>query len=346
MPRVIAERVGTHAGSRKRNETQHPSLIEVVNVDADAIGRLEWKEAEADCSYRARESAMYEKMLLNKEIVYFIYAPPVTDLDQIDEKKRPKKAFSNANKWESSVFYYWWLFLRENDEYRKTCHTDWFGRQHSLFKDFGDIHATDFMTWWKERGRDLFREPQSEGVRVNFAGQYDKDRVNISIPMTGDLERSLAEIRSLLQPVLKNYRIVAGPSKAKYPVASKPVLSSLYKIYNIYLANKNDPDLNPGELFEKLKLSTAIQSKESQASTVSRALKQAKFIIEHVGKGIFPVMNKAQLASAQNMLENRMRLRNIERNAKFSVMDEQDAARQAAKEFARRRFFSSNRDDG
>jgi hypothetical protein len=289
---------------------------------------------------------MYEKMLFNKEVVYFIYAPPVTDLDQIDEKKRPKKAFSNASNWESSVFYYWWLFLRENEIYRQACDYDLLGPKHHLFNDFGNVHDTDFITWWKARGRDLFREPQSEGVRLTALGAHDKDRVNISIPMTGDLERSLTEIRALLQPILKSNRIVAGPSKARYPVASKPVLSSLYKIYNIYRASKKYPDMKPWEIFEHLEMSTAVQSKESQSSTISRALNQANFLIEHVGAGIFPVTNKAQLVLAQKMLESRKNLDRLKRQAEVSLLDEKQHAESVAKQLVRKRFFSQNHDEG
>lgn len=107
-----------------------------------------------------------------------------------------------------------------------------------------------------------------------------------------------------------------------------------------------DPTLKPGELFEKLELSKAIQSKESQASTVSRALKQAKFIIKHVGKGIFPVMNEAQLASARNMLENRIKLKILEQYARNFVQNEQDRASRVAQELARKRFFSKDYDQG
>lgn len=342
MASVIAGHGGTNAAYRRQNETQHSSRNGVVNVDSRTIWRLRCKKSETSWRYGAMEPAMYEKMLFNKEVVYFIYAPPVTELDQVDKKKRPKKPFNSANDWESSVFYYWWLFLRENDEYRKTCENNGYGSKFALFEDFGNIYETDFITWWKNCGRNLFREPESEGVRLQSKGGDDKNRVNISIPITGDIERSLSEIRSLLQPLLQSNRIVAGPSKAKYPVARKPVLSSLHKIYNIYHASKNNPNMKPAALFEKLKLSTAVQSKESQSSTVSRALKQANFLIEHVGKGIFPVMNDLQLISAQNMLKNRDFLLYRERRIAESALREEAIAREAVREKARKDFFSSN----
>ncbi len=294
---------------------------------------------------RGGGKTMYEKMLLNKEIIYFIYAPPMTELDKIKERNLPKKGLSSVSKWDRSVFYYWWLFLKENAEYRQTCKNNGSGPKRSLFRDFGDIYASNFDEWWKAGGRDLFREPESEGVRLQVAGGYEENRVNISIPMTGDLERSLSEIRALLQPVLLSNRIVAGPSKAMYPVASKPVLSSLDKIYSIYRVSKAEPEMRPWELFEHLKLSTAVQSKESQSSTISRALKQASFLIEHVGDGFFPVMNNAQLASAKSMLENRERLRMLPRHARDSSAVKQAAAERLSQEQARKSFFASSRSD-
>lgn len=248
---------------------------------------------------------MYEKTLRDRKIVYFIYAPPMTELDDPDPRKLPKKAFDTATSWESSVFYYWWLFLRENDDYRLTCENKGNGPKTELFKDFGDIFADDFPTWWKQRGRDLFREPAAEGVKVARTLHPDKNRIHFSVPITGDLERTLSEIRSLLQPIVRDFRMQVGPSQAKYPVATKPVLSSLHKLYKLHVASKEHPDLVGWQLYDLLPNASTNQSKEAKNSSVSRSLKQAKFMINQVGDGIFPVMSETQLEEAKHMIKSR-----------------------------------------
>jgi hypothetical protein len=248
---------------------------------------------------------MYQKMTPSREIVYFIYAPPMTELDDPDYRRLPKKGFSDANKWESSVFYYWWLFLRENEEYRLACENGGIGPKAELFRDFGDVYAKDFPTWWKKRGRDLFREPASEGVIHATSHCSEKNRIKILVPVTGDLERSLSEIRSLIQPIMQQYRIAVGPSQAKYPVATKPVLSSLHKLFLLHRSSKEHADLAGWQLYDLLPNASANQSKEAKASSVSRSLKQAKFLIDQVGNGIFPVMSEIQLAQAQHMIKTR-----------------------------------------
>lgn len=248
---------------------------------------------------------MYQKTLRDRTIVYFIYAPPMTELDDPNPRRLPKKGFGEATSWESSVFYYWWLFLRENEDYRLTCENGGNGPKAEVFKDFGDIFENDFPTWWKQKGRNLFREPASEGIKLAWNHHPDKNRVNISVPVTGDLERSLSEIRSLLQPVMQQFRMEVGPSQARYPVAQKPVLSSLHKLLQLHRLRKEHPDLAGWQLYDLLPHASVHQPKEVKASTVSRSLKQAKFLIEQVGNGIFPVMSTAQLAEAEYLIKSR-----------------------------------------
>jgi hypothetical protein len=93
------------------------------------------------------------------------------------------------------------------------------------------VRSDDFMAWWIAGGRDLFKEPEVEGVQVikETMGEHrPQSNILLSVPFTGDLDRTVKEIRALLEPEFAALRLKRGPSLARYPVASKPVLSNLY----------------------------------------------------------------------------------------------------------------------
>lgn len=248
---------------------------------------------------------MYDKILGRNGVAYFAYAPPLFHPNGRDLSKWPNPAFKGSETWQNSVYYYWWLFLQENEDYRTTCENGGRGPKEELYRDFGNVHLGTFKDWWIYHGREIFREPRAEGVRISRDVEDHSNRLQISVPLTGDLERTLVELRAVLQPAFQEYRLEKGPSQAKYPVATKPVPSSLHKLYRIHRAHKEHPDLTQSELFDFLKISSATQSKETQASTISRSLKMTKILIEQVGNGIFPVSSDVQIKAAKAMLRSR-----------------------------------------
>lgn len=64
----------------------------------------------------------------------------------------------NPEECKRNLYYWWWIYLRENKDYEETC-ANGEGRFGELYKDFGDIHATNFAAWWKEKMWMLFGEP-------------------------------------------------------------------------------------------------------------------------------------------------------------------------------------------
>ena len=92
---------------------------------------------------------MFEKRLFNREVLRFIYAPPFTELDDVSEDDKPKAPFNGAPFFMRSGYYYWWAFLRENEEYIACCNLSGKGQHAELYKDFGDVRSDDFFSWWK-----------------------------------------------------------------------------------------------------------------------------------------------------------------------------------------------------
>ncbi|WP_189539698.1 hypothetical protein [Novosphingobium arvoryzae] len=237
----------------------------------------------------------------DNELYYFQYAPPTDRLEDATKGKRPSVPFTGAQPWQCSVYYFWWLFLRENEAYRTACETRGQSELRALYFDFGDVHDTDFPTWWLETGRDLFCEPRSESVQIVKQGElrysYDADdRLLLTIDRGSDIERVLAEVRSLLRKSENKLRN-KGASQALYQVFTKPVLTSLYQHHKVYTLRKSKPDAALYEIGDEAGVMTSLSPSDTEAkamlaSVTGRIVRQAERIIEYVGQGVFPVITE------------------------------------------------------
>ena len=255
---------------------------------------------------------MYEKQLLNRKVRYFRYAPPMTRLDDTTDDDRPKPPFSDAPLYMCSVYYYWWAFLKLNEDYIQTCEAAGTGPCAELYADFGDVRSDNFLQWWIDTGRDLFAEPADDDIAViTNADQLNSDnnRVVLSIPVTGDMDRTLAELRKLLQPIYQKHRTnQTRKSQAKYQPHTKPVLSSLHKQLMLWKARQSNPKATLPELAEILNWpvsekdpDTTSDYDRSTGSAVSRSLALAKMIVTNVGLGRFPDNGRSKM---QNLVYN------------------------------------------
>ena len=249
---------------------------------------------------------MYVKQLLGRRVRYFQYAPPLTKLDDTGpEVRRPNPPYFKAPLHTHSVYYFWWLFLKEHDGYQACMERSGAGEYAALYKDFGDIRDDDFMAWWKRTGRDLFCEPPQAAIEIfdHLPSHADLEgRVLISVPLDGDLQRTVAELRELLTPSFKQIsRKDDRPSHARYQVASKPVLTSLYQHWLAHRARKEHPDVPLHELADLAGISadagrdgTDRISKILKTNKIKRYLKGSEALIHHVGLGKFPLFNVQQ----------------------------------------------------
>lgn len=255
---------------------------------------------------------MYEKQLLNRKIRYFRYAPPMTRLDDTTDDDRPKAPFSGAPLYMCSVYYYWWAFLRLNSDYMQTCEAGGTGQCAELYADFGDVRSDNFLQWWIDTGRDLFAEPADDVITVvTDADQLnsDKNRVVLSIPVTGDMDRTLAELRKLLQPIYqKNRTNQTRKSQAKYQPHTKPVLSSLHNQLTLWQAYLANPKATNPELAQIAKSGALTEERNKEdkydhatGSSVSRTLALAEKIIANVGLGRFPDNGRSDMQNLADL---------------------------------------------
>ena len=240
---------------------------------------------------------MYEKQLLGRKVLYFKFAPPITKLDDVSDEERPNPPFRNAPPHMRSVYYFWWAFLRENKDYIECCEQTGAGPMANIYRDFGDVRSDSFMAWWRRGGRNLFCEPTQEQIisYLNPPVEHDNERrILLSIPITGDIERTFAELRQLLKPIYQEARISAsGNSRARYQVHSKPVLTSLHQHLLVLQAVKNNPDASHYEIagitgVASVSVKDDYDYKRTVSASVRRFIRQAKALVHNVGEGRFP----------------------------------------------------------
>ena len=249
---------------------------------------------------------MYEKQLLGRQVRYFRYAPPLTKLDDTsDEVRRPNPPYHKAPLYTHSVYYFWWLFIKEHAGYLACCEQGGGGDYSQLYADFGDVRSDDFMGWWRVTGRDLFCEPPQDEIEVftDIPRSVDFERrLLISIPMEGDLQRTVSELRELLLPAFKQIgRAQYKESRARYQVASKPVLTSLHQHWLAHRAHKEHPNVTLHELADLAGIAADAggdgdtrMSKMLKANKMRRYLKGSEILIRHVVLGKFPVFKEKE----------------------------------------------------
>jgi len=142
----------------------------------------------------------------------------------------------------NSPYYWWFMFLRLNVDYKATCKAKGKGKCAELYRDFGDVHKASFKEWWTERAH-LFAEPKM-GFRMMVAtnigeiAPFDNEEVlNLVVPLTWS-QRSLKKAFTslVLNKVEKGKKGVSlEKSEAKYPLGSKWHIEAFKTAYKIYI---------------------------------------------------------------------------------------------------------------
>ena len=220
-------------------------------------------------------------------------------------------------KWQDSIYYLWWEWLRRHEGYRQTCEDDGVGKYGKLYADFGDVHGVDFKTWWNtgERGARLFAEP---GVVVTVSelssadifkmkdSWDDASQIIIAIPLAFPKRAIIKRIREILKKrhVRKRGQRLMKESKALYPISAQFNFHSLKTALDVYDLHSQKRGLKQWEIAQELRFTTTLKENElgkrgsagatdkkaAMSVAVSRKLAQAKRIIDGVGRGQFPAL--------------------------------------------------------
>ena len=255
---------------------------------------------------------------------FFVYAPPLKGV-RPSKRKAPNEPYKKAPAWKCSVYYYWWEYLRRHEGYRQCCLSGGEGEYAKLYADFGNVHAhDDFWQWWsKDRHSELFCEPTARPVRVFdeksvFNPTFSDDTLVVELPLEVRNAYLVARIRSVLKEHEARAKAAKRVSRARYPVATKPVLTSLHQHLTVYDAYRANPKLKLYELYDKvhaevgLYVSEAVDGetvaqlrkldlpyndvlrvvRQRKANLVRRHIRIAEQYIRNVGNGQFPLRAK------------------------------------------------------
>lgn len=227
-------------------------------------------------------------------------------------KKHPAFGRSASEKknepYKNSVYYFWYEFLRRNEDYKECCRQGGSGGMARLYADFGDVFAMDFKTWWQanDRGARLFAEAPLPSVRqIKKADDLEiSDRLlNVSLPLALPRRFLETELKKLLDKHHKGERGVRTnkDSTAKYPVDGDFNRNTLAKCLMVYDLRLAKPELKLWQLAVEAKLgsaedrrlaqkrtSEAVDSRNLLANTINRDIRRAKQMIENAGLGKFP----------------------------------------------------------
>lgn len=236
---------------------------------------------------------------------YFRYAPPVfgQDGEDLTGDTGVQPPFHNAPASKCSVYYYWWEFLRMEERYLRDARD---GKADSpVLRDFGDPDAFGgFQGWWSRVGRNLFSEPRERSIRwADNPDDLPKSAgcVYISIPFRCDVDQALSELRDIIKPEMDAKKAEIGPSGARYPVFTKPILSALHKRLEALKLSRlgNIKHSEIGKILNIGPQGDSVDAKNGRASSVSRCLREAGHLVDFAVRGYFPVTDPEAFRAAR-----------------------------------------------
>jgi len=220
------------------------------------------------------------------------------------------KVAKSSEPYKNSAYYLWWEFLRRNDGYKKCCENGGKGQYSKLYQDFGNVHQTNFKTWWQtnNRGATLFGEivPPEFKVIDNITNCQKYERT-IYLQVSLDLPKRF--LTSQFNKILDKHhsgsrgRRTNKNSTARYPIIGHVDILALQKCLDVYDMKLNNPVMRQWEIGQKCKVTRPhqfIKAGDTEAeitskkfvltSTTNRLLKKARLIISKTVDGQFPVL--------------------------------------------------------
>lgn len=240
-----------------------------------------------------------------------------TWMDNPESIKGGKKSI----RWDHSIFYWWFEYLRRHEGYKKYCETRQ-GPYAKLYQDFGNIHYTDnyFMKWFCYGGCELFSErvlpawfeettdPVDfvNGDKARHIAAQDTKYIYLAVP----IENSRKHLLNQFDLQISKHKEPSGggayESNAKYPVHTfnstpQKLRSSLMvwelrnqglknrKIYEQVFGKLSDEEISQsmkGEVPNAQEID--LQRSKRYQKKVKRSFDDADAMIRNVALGKFP----------------------------------------------------------
>jgi hypothetical protein len=228
-----------------------------------------------------------------------------------EPKFRPSSHLRHFIDLAQSPYYWWYLFLREHDGYKRCCDNKGNGKYSKLYADFGDVHAEEFPDWWQSRGEHLFAEQVRMPCAVRLATKDDwlpSFDEYPTVVFAFDSTAGEAGIRRMFRDYMRSHlgKEVGRPPRtqrptfARYPLSGIPKVLHLKTMYGVLQASKLIKGRSRNwRIAEGLSLkgvakvvSASDQDRpilrKEMSDRVGGLLKEAKRLVELVGEGKFP----------------------------------------------------------
>lgn len=243
---------------------------------------------------------------------------------------RYRKEADEQHNWRNSVYYYWWAYMRRNRRYQLLCElfdsaadselrvahsegvTD---AEIELYGQFGNVHATDFHSWWRLHYK-LFSDEVAVNVRVLESGVTDGKEL-CSFPYDTVDKLTIGEVVRKAQGFFGDQNCIVvqhNRSRAKFRTVRRYVLPNLQTHLDVWDLRNAQPKMADDEIADALNLSvnevvggeTAKELSEldlphadiikavrrRKQLLVQRHLRIAKQYIDNVMLGTFPLRTK------------------------------------------------------
>jgi hypothetical protein len=230
-------------------------------------------------------------------------------------------------RWDNSVYYLWWEFLRRNEGYKRTCESGGKGEYEELYADFGNVHDGEFRKWWTkdDRGARLFAEPQlpqnvaaltRKEIEALPEGWDSGSLLVVAIPLS--LRKRFIQ-QKLTKLLARHHKRKRGQrtfkeSRARYPITTNFNIHSLKKMLELYDFRQKEPKIPLWDVAQRFHLGDALTKDELKGGrgrdnpvavakrsvlsvAASKKLTEAKSIIKGVGRGVFPAFSKGKTVS-------------------------------------------------
>ena len=207
---------------------------------------------------------------------------------------------------ETSMYYWWWRFLKESAEYPPKGRAKERGPIADLYRDFGNL-GNDFRRWWTRTGRKVFSEPTGASVRILYDSAWDSGDEDTAEFMVVTIFKNVPrrKIESDFRLLLKDHHPGSDMSERDHKRATRhlsPVARSQDKTFENILAvwrqgnvrNPNWTDIgrrlprNPGK---KGRVNTIALAREEPKHHNKRAqayFRRAKVLLHNAARGLFP----------------------------------------------------------
>lgn len=226
----------------------------------------------------------------------------------------PEPPYAKAPGWQCSVYYYWWEYLRRHDGYRITCANAGAGDYAALYKHFGDVHSSDFNTWW-DRHLWLFTfASEAQDISLSKKFYLESEGIFLHVGYSRSKTQMLDAVRETLNKLERRQMLTEMKREYRFYPTGRPRLPSLHEHLLVWDAKIANPELDDADLFDISGVTATLPysveeisdlraerlsvldlektNRRAKALVVQRHLRIAQQYIHNVGLGKFPRRDK------------------------------------------------------